>query len=443
MALKRSDEKWRERHADRLGSAADVAGIVKSGDTVYVGGWTSVPMMLCTALCERRRELRDVTILTYLTPFNWDHADLLETFRIRTFYAGPFERAAAQAGRFDYVPVAQWWTGRMPPGLDVPIDVAMIPISPPDEDGFCSFGSGVWFSQSVANHAKRLVGEVHPDFIRTGGDNRIHVSRFERLAEFDLKPAPPPIPARSEETELAAQVICTLVAGEIVQDGATLQVGVGDVSAAMFAFLGEKNDLGVHTELCPSGVPELVKKGVINGKYKTLHPGKVVASAFAQLTPEEYAYVDGNETFELHDFTYTDDLRNLLRLEHFTAVNNALFVDLTGNAASETRGSTIFSGPGGQPAFSVAASTSSGTSVIVLPSSTVVNGVRHPRILAQLETGATITAHRGFVDFVVTEQGIARLRGKTLRERIGALIEIAHPDFRGELRTQARKLWNV
>jgi len=440
MIAERADERWRARHADKLVSAAEAVRLVESGNRVWAGGWTSVPMMLCRALAERRGQLRDVSVFTYLTPFNWDDPQTLESFQIVSFYAGPFERAAVQAGRFEYTPVAQWRMGQLPPGFGHPFDVAMIPISPPDDDGWCSFGSGVWFSPTVAENSKLLVAEVHPDFIRTGGGNRIHVSRFARLAEIDAKPPPAPIPPRSEETEIAAQVICTLVAAEIIRDRSTLQVGVGDVSAAMLAFLEDKHDLGIHTELCPGGIADLVRQGVVTGKYKTLHPGKVVASALAQLPPEELEFIDGNPTFELYDFTYTDDLRNLLQLENFIAINNALAVDVTGNVCSETRGSQVFSGPGGQPAFAVGASTSSGGSVIVLPSSQLTPSGRSPRIVAELEPGSTATVHRGFVDYVVTEQGIARLRGKTLRERIGEMIAVAHPDFRGELKREAKRV---
>ncbi|MGH7899391.1 MAG: acetyl-CoA hydrolase/transferase family protein [Candidatus Binatia bacterium] len=443
MSNVRIDDRWRTRHADKLGSAAEAVGVVANGDQVWMGGWTSVPMTLSRALAERRRELRRVRVYTYLTPFNWDDPALLESFEIVSFYAGPFERPAVVAGRFEYAPVAQWRAGRLPPGFAETFDVAMIPISPPDEAGYCSFGSGVWFSPTVADHSKILIGEVHPEFIRTGGQNRIHVSRFDRLAEIDAKPSPPPIPARSEETEIAAQVICTLVAAEIVRDRATLQVGVGDVSAAMFAFLEDKHDLGVHTELCPAGIADLVQQGIVTGKYKSLHPGKVVASAFAQLPKEELDFIDQNPVFELYDFSYTDDLRNLLRLENFIAINNALAVDLTGNVCSETRGAQVFSGPGGQPAFAVGASTSSGGSVIVLPSSQLLPAGRCPRIVAQLDEGSTVTVHRGFVDYVVTEQGVARLRGKTLRQRIGEMISVAHPDFRGELEREAKRLHGI
>ncbi len=437
----RCDDRWRERCGGRLTTAAEAVRLIQNGQHVYAGGWTSVPMTLCRALADRRRELRGVTISTYLTPFSWDDPAILESFRIRTFYAGPFERPAVQAGRFEYVPIAQWRMGCLPPGFGDRVDVAMIPISPPDARGYCSFGTGAWFSPTVIRHVDTLIGEVHPEFIRTGGDNCVHVSRFARLAEIEDRPPAPPIPPRTEETEIAAQVICTLVAAEIVKDRATLQIGIGDVSAALLAFLGDKHDLGIHTELCPGGIADLVRQGVVTGKYKSLHPGKVVASALAQMPEEDLDFIHENPVFELYDFTYTDDLRNLLQLENFTAINNALFVDLTGNVCSETRGTEVFSGPGGQPAFAVSASTGSGGSVIVLPSSQLRPDGRVPRVVAELPLGSTPTVHRGFVDAVVTEQGIARLRGKSLRERVGEMLAVAHPDFRAELRKDAQRLY--
>jgi acyl-CoA hydrolase len=434
---------WRERYPGKLCTAADAVAIVKPGDTVYAGGWTSVPVMLCRALADRHAALNNVTVFTFLTPVNWDQPDYLKSFRIVSAYAGPFERAAVRAGRFEYVPVVQWRTGHIPPGFDRDFDVMLVPISPPDEDGFCSFGGGVWFGPSVSARAKKLVGEVHPEFVRTGGQNRIHISRFERIAEYNLPPAPPPIAPRSDETELAANVICTLVATELVKDGATLQFGVGDVSAAMPVFLGDKHDLGVHTEILPGGIVDLVKQGVVNGRLKARDAGKVVASAVVQLPEEELDFIDGNDTFELYDFTYTDDLRTILDFDNFVAINNALAVDLTGNVSSETQGPQVFSGPGGQPSFAIGASTGSGGSVIVLPASQLVGDIRHPRIVAAHPAGTTVSVHRGFVDYVVTEQGIASLRGKTLRDRISELISVAHPDFRAELRHEAAKLYGV
>jgi 4-hydroxybutyrate CoA-transferase len=181
----------------------------------------------------------------------------------------------------------------------------------------------------------------------------------------------------------------------------------------------------------------------VTGKYKAIHPGKVVAAAMAQVPRAELDYIDGNPVFEFYDFTHTDDLRHLLRLDNFVAVNNALAVDVTGNVASEGHGPAIFSGTGGQAAFAVAASTAAGGSVIVLPSSQLVGEERRSRIVVGHEPGTVVTVHRAFVDYVVTEQGIARLRGKSVRERIGELVSVAHPDFRGELRRDAARTYGI
>jgi len=443
MVIKDLATGWRGQVADKLTSPAEAMAIVRPGDTVWMGAAGSVPTTLCDALAGRAAALPGVTVATLLTAYDWDRPELLQHFRIRGGYAGPVERPAVQAGRFELVPVAGFREGRMPNGFDLAYDVAAIPISPPDADGYCSFGPTVFFGPTIAATARQLVGEVHPEYIRTGGQNRIHISRFARLAEAAGPPLPAPFAPRSEETVYAAEVICTLTASELIPDRATLQMGTGDVSAAMALYLTDKHDLGLHAELLPGGIVDLVEQGVVTGRYKEVHPGKVVASFAAQLSPEELARIDGHPAFELYDFNHTDDLRVILQFQNFVAVNNALFVDLTGNACAESWGALPYTGPGGQPTFAYAASTISARSIIVLPSSQLVAGVRHPRIVATLPEGSTITAHRAFVDYVVTEQGIATLTGKSLRERIGELISVAHPDLRGELRQAAAHVYDV
>lgn len=433
---------WREQLGPKLVSPEEAVSIIGHGQTVWAGGWTSVPPQLCGALAARGGELRDVTIVSFLTPYTWDTPENLANFHIITAYASPLDRGAVREGRMDYVPVVQFREGKLPPGIDR-FDAALIPISPPDDEGWCSFGSGVFFGPTVAKLTPTLIGEIHPDFVRTGGDNRVHISKFACVCEYTLAPAVAPIPPRSEETELAAQIICTLVANEIVYDGCTLQFGIGDVSAALPAFLEERHDLGVHTEILPGGVPDLLDKGIITGRNKPHHVGKIVASALGQMPPEDLRRIDGNPAFELYDFTHTDDLRMLLQIENFVAVNNALAVDLTGNVASETQGPNLFSGPGGQNAFAVGSSCAAGGSVIVLPSSSLVAGERKTRIVGGHPAGTVQTVHRGYVDFVVTEQGIARLRGKSIRERTEELISVAHPGFQSELRAEAKKLYGV
>ena len=239
-------------------------------------------------------------------------------------------------------------------------------------------------------------------------------------------------------------MICTLVATELINDGDTVQIGLGSVSSPLGMYLDNKNDLGIHTEVIPGGVARLVQKGVITGKYKTVNPGKVVASGGVGVLPDELEIIDGNPQFEFYDFTYTDDLRLLVNQKHYVAVNNAMAVDLGGQACSESIGPFMYTGTGGQTIFTItAAYCNPGRSIIVTPSSTIVKGRRVSRIVPTLEPGSVITAPRAFVDFVVTEYGIASLRGKSLKQRAGALIEIAHPAFREELKKEAKRIYHL
>ena len=281
MVVKEAAVNWRQQCADRLMSAREAMEVVKSGDCVWMGGLGTIPVTLCAGLAERAGELSDVTINTFLTPFNWDRPELLRSFRIRTGYAGPLERKAVQEGRFEFLAMSGFREGKMPAGYDVEYDVACIPISPPDEDGNCAFGGSVFFGPTISRTSRQLIGEIHPEFIRTGGQNSIHISQFSRLTEFTGSAPPAPIAPRSEETVYAAEVICTLAAGELIPDGSTLQIGLGDVSAAMALYLTDKHDLGILTELLPGGIADLVKQGVVTGRYKEVHPGKVVASVAA------------------------------------------------------------------------------------------------------------------------------------------------------------------
>src|SRR5262245_48382293 len=220
--------RWRERCAAQLGTPEEAVSIVEDGDTIYAGTWTSVPVSLCEALAKRAGILRGITVTTALAPFNWDRPEILEHYRIRTCYAGVHDRQAVRAGRIEYVPAAQWREGVLPLAFGDPLDAAMVPISPPDADGYCSFGGAVWFGPTVCSHAKKLIGEVHPDFIRTAGQNAVHVSCFARLTECTTAPPPPPVAPRSEEPEVAAQVTCVLVASEDVCDRCKRQSRPGE-----------------------------------------------------------------------------------------------------------------------------------------------------------------------------------------------------------------------
>ncbi|TMA57663.1 MAG: 4-hydroxybutyrate CoA-transferase, partial [Deltaproteobacteria bacterium] len=363
-------------------------------------------------------------------------------FILQTPYLGVTTRPPMAEGRVEFIPVAYYRHRELPPGIEC--DVYLTPLSPPDKHGYCSFGTGLFMSKTMTAAARVVIAEVHEDFIRTGGENYIHVSEVTSFVEPTVPPAELPPTARNEEEVAATEVICTLVATELINDGDTVQIGLGSVSSPLGMYLDNKNDLGIHTEVIPGGVARLVRKGVITGKYKTVNPGKVVASGGVGVLPDELEIIDGNPQFEFYDFTYTDDLRLLVNQKHYVAVNNAMAVDLGGQACSESIGPFMYTGTGGQTIFTItAAYCNPGRSIIVTPSSAMVKGRRVSRIVPTLEPGSVITAPRAFVDFVVTEYGIASLRGKSLKQRAGALIEIAHPAFREELKKEAKRIYHL
>ena len=434
---------WRNMVSDKLMSPAEAVQAVKSGDVVAISAINCTPFTLCQALYERRSELSGVRIDHPAPLFPWVQEGDEGPFTLHDLYATPADRQMANAGRVEYHPVARWRSDLPPDGFVASPEVYMLPVSPPDRYGYCSFGPGVFFSPSFCRSSGTVIAEVHENFIRTGGDNYVHVSQLDRLCEAAAPTGALPVAPRSEEENLVTEVIGTLVAAELVNDRDTVQIGIGTVASAMGAFLGEKLDLGIQTEIITGGIAELVRQGVVTGKYKTRHQGKVVAS-IALVPEDELAIIDENPVFELYEFGYIDDVRYLVQQDNLVAINNALQIDLTGQVAAETIGSMIWSGVGGQTAFSIAANYSQGgRSITVLPSTSLVGGERVSRVVPTLPGGAAVTVPRTLVDYVVTEHGIAHLRGKSLRERAGELIAIAHPDFHTQLRREANREFKV
>ena len=435
---------WQSQLGDKLMTPGQAASVIRSGQRVAVAPFTCTPFTLCQALFDRRSQLHNVRIDHPAGLFAWVRPDEDGPFHVKDNYATAFSRDMVNAARVDYLPIGRWRADEVPAGYDGDVDVFMAPVSPPDKHGFCSFGPGVWLSRRIALSAKTVLAEVHENFIRTGGENFIHVSQIDRFCPADQRAGDLPIAPRTEEETYVTEVICTLVASELIRDRDTIQTGVGTVSAALGLYLGDKQDLGIQTELITGGIARLVHDGVATGKYKTLHREKAVGSALAALDEEEMRLIDGHPAFELYDFGYTDDIRMLVQHRNLVAVNNALLVDLTGQVAAESIGPRVWTGVGGQTAFMIAAQYSpGGRSVTVLPSSHVLNGQRVTRIVGALPEGTLVTVPRTFVDYVVTEYGIASLRGKTVRERIGELIAVAHPDFRAELKAEAQRLYAV
>ncbi|HXK21135.1 MAG TPA: acetyl-CoA hydrolase/transferase C-terminal domain-containing protein [Myxococcota bacterium] len=436
---------WRDRVGEKLVAPARALEVVRSGDVVGVAPFTCTPYTLCGALAEhaRSRGLSKIRVDHPAALFPWTAPELRGVFELHDNYATATNRAACHDGAMEYVPISVWRAYEMPAGYTQDTDVFLVPVSPPNERGYCSFGPGVWMSGTAVRHAKCVIAEVHEDFIRTFGENYVHVDQIDWFVEAQEPTGTGAPAALAAEEREAVEVICNLVAAELVRDGDTVQMGVGTVSASLAPFLEFRNDLGVQTELITGGIAELVRRGVVTGRYKSLHPFKVVGSATVALGDDELQEIHENPVFELYDFGYTDDLRRLIQIERFVTVNNALAVDLTGQVAAESFDARMYTGVGGQTVFMIAGAYSpGGRSVSVLPSSTLPTArrARASRIVPGLPPGTPVTVPRTFVDTVVTEHGIADLRGRTVRERAGALIEIAHPEFREALRMEARRL---
>jgi 4-hydroxybutyrate CoA-transferase len=436
---------WRTQYAEKLTTTQEAVKSVQSGQTIALGMFGSNPEGLAKALLARKDELSNVTIHHYVAPFVWATPETQEAFHLVTGFTTPADRGQVQGGLADYIPAGNFRQSSIKDMWDNNFDALLVKTSPPDENGYLSFGSALWLNRTMADIAKNIICEVDERLIRTFGENYLHISEVSHLVEHESSDdMAPPIPERTEEVIAAAEVICTLIASELVNDRDTLQIGIGDVSAAMAVYLEDKQDLGIQTELIPGGIAPLVEQGVITGKYKQVAQGKVIGSAFAAAPPEELAIAHMNPKFELWDFTHTDDLRVLVQEENFVAINNALQIDITGQITAETLNGRVYSGPGGQTVFAVAASYSEGgRSIIAVPSSSTVNGERHSRILSVLPEGSMVTVPRTYVDYVVTEYGIATMRGKTVRERAKELISVAHPDFRDQLQKEAAQLYHI
>jgi 4-hydroxybutyrate CoA-transferase len=434
---------WRAQLGSKL-VAPDIAiGHIKSGDRITLSIAQGTPFTLCAALAGRLMEIENVVVNHSAALFNWDLPGMGERFRLESFYLSPIGRELFGAGPAEFVPVSYYREGTLPPGLEN-FNVYLLTVSPPDEQGMVNFGDLQIMSKLLARKANLVIAEIDSNSIRIGGDNSLHISEIdwfvERAPDAPVIPLrPPPVP---EEERRVVEAICGAVARELIPDRATLQVGVGSTSGALMSYLTGHHDLGMQTEIIPWGTTDLVRDGVITGKHKKLFPGLVVGSGFAVGTPrEQLEYADGNPVFQLYDFNFTDDIRLIAREDGLISINNALAVDLTGQVGSESIGPRMYTGTGGQIAFGVGASMAGGKSIIVLPATAMSQGQRLSRITTSLAPASVFTLPRAFVHYVVTEFGIATLKGKSLRERTRELISVAHPDFRTELTAEAKRMY--
>ncbi|HEU5182075.1 MAG TPA: acetyl-CoA hydrolase/transferase C-terminal domain-containing protein [Candidatus Polarisedimenticolia bacterium] len=404
---------------------------VRSGERVYIHPGASEPEALVRALIARASSLRDVEIIHLLTlgDAGYVRPGMEPHFRHTAMFVGANVREAVNDGRSDYMPIFLSEIPSLFRGA-MPIDICLIQVSPPDEHGFCSYGVGVDTTKAAAEAARLVIAEVNQQMPRTLGDSFIHIRKLDAIIETDHPVLELP---RHPAGELHRR-IARHVAG-LIEDGATLQMGIGGIPDAVLAELGDRRDLGVHTEMFSDGVVDLIESGVINNERKSLHRGKVVAG-FLMGSRRLYRFVHNNPIIELHPTEYTNDPFVIAANDRMVAINSALQIDLTGQVCADTIGTSIYSGFGGQVDFiRGAARSKGGIPIIALPST--AKGGRVSRIVPMLDLGSGIVTTRADVHAVVTEYGVARLHGLSLRRRAAALIAIAHPDFREALTEHA------
>jgi acyl-CoA hydrolase/GNAT superfamily N-acetyltransferase len=428
---------WQERYADKVVSAADAISRIKPGDRVFIGSACGEPQELVRALVKGRDHLSDTELVQVLTLGVAPYADprYATNFRANAFFVGNNLREAVNEARADYTPVFLSKVPQLLKSRRVGIDVALIMVSPPDVHGFCSLGVAVDITKAGAESAGLLVAQVNRYMPRTLGDGAIHVRDIDYLVEHDEPLLEWPVVGEPDE-------VTRRIAGHIsriVPDGATLQLGIGRMPDAVLSMLHDKLDLGIHTEMFSDGVMKLAEAGVITGRRKTLHPGKIVGS-FAAGSSKFFEWLHDNPQIDMRPSDYANDPRIICRHENMVAINAAIQVDLTGQIVADSIGTWFYSGIGGHADFiRGAALAKGGKPIIALPSTARTKDGVVSRIVATLTEGSGVTTTRGDTHYVVTEYGIAYLHGRNLRERAMALINIAHPDYRAELLHKAKQ----
>jgi acetyl-CoA hydrolase len=426
---------WEALYQRKITEAATALTAVQPHNRVYLGGGAGVPSTLIQGLLACAPQLHDVELTHILTFADAPYADpaYQPHFRVNALFIGHNVRTAVQAGRADFTPIFLSEIPRLFQENILPIDVALIMVSPPDEHGFCSFGVEVGTTKPAAESARLIIAEVNRQMPRTLGDSFIHVSRLHHIVEVDY-----PLPEAPQGGSTAAHLQIGQHIAALIPDGATLQMGIGSIPDAVLQCLGQHKELGIHTELFSDGVIDLVEQGVITCSHKTFHPGKIIAG-FLFGTQRLYEFVDNNPLIELHPSDYVNDPFHIAKNEKMVAINSAVQVDLTGQVCADSIGSRFYSGAGGQVDFIRGAARAKGGLPIIAMLSTAKNG-RLSRIVPLLDEGAGVVTTRNDVHLVVTEYGVASLYGKTVRQRARELIAIAHPQFRDELTCSAQKL---
>ncbi|MFT5367334.1 MAG: acyl-CoA hydrolase/GNAT superfamily N-acetyltransferase [Candidatus Latescibacterota bacterium] len=427
---------WQSKYGSKIVTAEEGVSHVRRGQRVFIGSGAAEPQALVTALAARGADLADNQLIHIrsLGVAPYTESKFSDKFRYNTFFIGDNVRSAVSAGLADYTPIFLSEVPRLFRTGKAPIDVALIQVTPPDVHGYCSYGVSVDIVKAAAETARLVIAEVNPQMPRTLGDSFIHVNQLDMLIENDTPILELKITAPDETARRIGHHIANLV-----EDGSTLQMGIGTIPDSVLYELGDRKDLGVHSEMFSDGIMQLIEKGVVTGARKTLHRGKVVSS-FALGTRKLYDFIDDNPMFEFYPNEYSNDPFVIAQNAKMVAINSALEVDLTGQVCSDSLGTYFYSGIGGQVDFiRGAARSKGGKPIIALPSTVIVDGKCESRITSVLKSGAGVVTSRGDVHYVVTEFGAVNLHGLSIRERALALIHIAHPDFREDLMRDARE----
>ncbi|MEG6584782.1 acetyl-CoA hydrolase/transferase family protein [Dendrosporobacter sp. 1207_IL3150] len=424
-------ENWRNLYKHKIMGADEALKIVKSGDRVVIGHACGEPQTLVEAMVKRAPELHDVEIVHMVAMGKAKYAQpgMEASFRHNALFVGASTRKAVEEKRADYTPCFFSEVPRLFRDKLLPVDVALLQITPPDQDGYCSYGLSVDYTQPAAESAATVICQINSNLPCTGGA-KIHLDNINYIVEqteplIELKP-----PQIGEIERKIGEHVASLI-----PDGATLQLGIGAIPDAVLLFLGDKKNLGIHSEMFSDGVVFLAESGVITNQKKNINTGKFIAT-FLMGTQKLYDFVNNNHAVEMRSVDYVNDPYIVGQHDNMISINSAIQVDLMGQVNAEMIGTKQFSGIGGQVDFVRGASRSlGGKSIIALPA-TAANG-KISRIAAELDCGAAVSTSRNDVHYVVTEYGVAELRGKSLRERARALIAIAHPDFRAALSEKA------
>jgi acyl-CoA hydrolase/GNAT superfamily N-acetyltransferase len=425
---KNYDPDWQEEYAALVTTADAAMTRLRPGQRVFIGSGCGEPLELVRALTRRSSALPDTEIVHVLTfgEAPYAHKELTRYFRVNSFFIGENVRDVIQEGLGDYTPIFLSDIPRLFQTGQLPLDVALIQVTPPDERGMVRLGVSVDIVKSAAENAGLVIAQVNPNMPRTLGDTSFHIFHLDVLVPTDE----PILEVAYAETSGEMQQIAEYVSA-LIDDGSTLELGIGGIPQALLGYLKDKKDLGIHTEMFTDGIIDLIEAGVVNGSKKTLDRGKVVAS-FCLGSKKLYDYIDDNPVFSFHPTEYVNDPFVISQHHKMVAINMALEVDLTGQVCADSLGSRFFSGVGGQVDFNRGAARAHGGKAIIALPSTAKEG-QVSRIVARLSPGAGVVTTRADVHYVVTEYGVAYLHGKSVQERALALISVAHPDFRAQL----------